>query len=129
MNNNPSENEKEKIINEFVELLPMLRARLGITQQELGKRVGATRQTILFAENKKRPLTWSMFLSLAFLFFMDTKTRPFLMASGVINEDLSNILFGNSSMLAETTSMLDSNRPMLSKAEEMINRLKDNDKK
>jgi len=125
MNANPGEKEKEKIVKEFVDLLPMLRARLGITQQELGERVGATRQTIMFVENKRRQLTWSMFLSLAFLFVMDSRTRPFLMASGIISEDLSRILFGDTSMLTETTSMLAPDKPMLSKAQDMISGLID----
>ena len=125
MNTNPGEKDREKIIEEFVELLPMLRARLGITQQELGERVGATRQTIMFVENKRRPLTWSMFLSLAFLFVMDSRTRPFLMVSGIISENLSKILFGDTSMLTETTSMLVPDKPMLSKAKDMISGLTD----
>ena len=129
MTTNPGENEKEKIVAEFVELLPMLRARLGITQKELGDRVGATRQTIMFVENKRRQLTWSMFLSLAFLFVMDSRTRPFLMASGIISEDLSNILFGNTSMLIETTAMLASNKPMLVQAQDMISGLIDKKEK
>lgn len=125
MTTNPGEKEKDKIVKEFVELLPMLRARLGITQKELGERVGATRQTILFVENKRRQLIWSMFLSLAFLFVMDSRTRPFLMASGVINEELSKILFGDTSTLTETTSMLAPDKPMLSKAKDMISGLMD----
>jgi len=123
MNNSPT--ERERIVDAFTDILPMLRTRLGITQKELGERVGATRQTILFAENKKRPLTWSMFLSLAFLFWVEPRTRPFLMASGVINEELSKILFGNTSMLADASSMLAPDRPMLSNAQKMIENLTD----
>ena len=122
-----SPTEKERITEAFVELLPMLRARLNITQQELGERVGATRQTIMFAENKRRTLTWSMFLSLAFLFMMDPRTRPFLVASGVINEDMSEILFGDKSLLAHATQTLDAGKPpMLSQAKSMIDTLKRN---
>ena len=116
-------NNREKILNEFIDLIPMLRARLGITQEELANKIGVTRQTIISIENKKRPLVWSVFLSMAFLFFLDPRTRPFLVASGVIDPELSKILFGDSSTLTQATSMLEPDRPMLTQAQEMMDNL------
>jgi DNA-binding XRE family transcriptional regulator len=116
-------NEKDRITAEFVELLPMLRVRLGITQKELGYKVGATRHTIMFVETKRNALTWSMFLSLVFFFLLEPRTRPFLLASGIIGDDLSRILFGDDSMQAHIASLLDSQKPMLAKAKEMLDNL------
>ena len=111
---------KEKMTGEFADLLPMLRARLGITQEELAERIGATRQIIIYIENKKRPLVWSVFLSLLFLFILDPKTRPFLEASGIITPELSKHLFGDETLLAETISKLEPEKPILEKAKEMM---------
>ena len=112
--------DREKIINDFIELIPMLRARLGITQEELADRIGATRQTIINVEKRKRPLVWSVFLSMALLFFLDPKTRPFLLASKVAGPELSTILFGNTSTLPQAAVTLESDNSMLSKAQGMM---------
>ncbi len=121
--------KKERIAADFAELLPILRKKLNITQQELGDKVGVTRQTILFAESQKRPLTWTMFLALAFLFMMDYKTRSFLLESGIMNDELSQILLGDKTSLMKTTAMSDMNTSMLSKSKLMISSLTDNDEK
>ena len=126
MTEKQSDYDKEKILSDFCDILPMLRTRLGITQKELGARIGTTRHTIMWIESKKNPLTWSMFLSLAFLFFIDPRTRPFLIASGIINNELSASLFGDASLLSETSSKLSQDAPFLSKAQQMMDNLKTN---
>ena len=118
------ESTKKKIICDFIELLPMLRVRLGLTQEQLGERIGTTRQTIISIENKKNPLTWSLFLAMFFLFFIEPGTRPFLLASGIINSELSKILFGDTLTLINAASELESKKPMLAKAQEMIDGFK-----
>ena len=122
MGNPPSEKDKERIVSDFAELLPMLRARVGMTQKDLGAKIGATRQTIMFAENKRRTLTWSMFLTLAFLFYVDPRTKPYMMASGVICEELSEFLFGDASVLVKDEKP-GTEKPMLQKAKDMIDDL------
>ena len=59
---------KEKLIQNMTENLPMLRTRLGLTQEELADKIGVSRSTILSIENKKREMTWNTFLSLILLF-------------------------------------------------------------
>ena len=120
---------RENIMNELVELMPMLRARLGITQEELADRIGATRQMIIYTENKKRPLVWSVFLSLLFIFLLDPKTRPFLAASEIINPELSKELFEDESILTETIIKLEPEKPMLTKAKKMMNTMMEKNKK
>jgi DNA-binding XRE family transcriptional regulator len=99
--------QKEKMIGEFVPLLPMLRARLRMTQEELANRLGTTRQTIISIENGKRQLTWSLFLSMLFIFFMNPATRPFLISGDLLSNDTCKALFGDSSMLKGVKEMLD----------------------
>ncbi len=99
--------EKDKMIGEFVTMLPMLRARLRMTQEELAVKLGTTRQTIIGIESGKRQLTWSMFLSMLFIFFMNPATRPFLISGKLLSEDTCKALFGDSSMLKSAKEMLD----------------------
>lgn len=52
----------------LVENLPSLRARIGITQEELANVLGVSRQTYYSLENRNREMSWSMFLSIVFIF-------------------------------------------------------------
>ena len=115
-----STKDRDKIMDEFIDLIPVLRTRLGITQIELADRVGITRQAMVYIEGKKRPLMWSVFLSIFFIFFLEPKTRPFLVASGVIDTELSKTLFEDSSTLAQAASLLESDKPILTKTKEMM---------
>jgi len=92
---NLTNNEKELIMEEFVDIMPMLRTRLNLTQEQFGKTIGMTRQTIIYIENRKRKLTWSLFLSMVFVFYMNADTRPFLLAS----ETIKKVFDENNSMI------------------------------
>ncbi len=50
------------------ENLPSLRAKIGITQEELAAVVGVSRQTYYSFESGERKMTWTMFLALLFFF-------------------------------------------------------------
>ena len=73
--------EKWRIDKEYKDLcikilqdnLASLRAKCGITQEELAAVIGISRQTYYAFETKKRDLTWSTFLSLMF-FYREIKT-------------------------------------------------------
>ena len=68
-----SYDEKKALIDGFVNDMPSLRVKLGISQNDLALRVGVSRQTINAVELKKRELTWNLFLSL-FVFFVSNET-------------------------------------------------------
>lgn len=53
-----------KLMEDLVALLPKIRRRLGISQTELGERVGLSRQTISSIERRKVQLTWNNYLAL-----------------------------------------------------------------
>ena len=76
MENN--EINKEKLIKNMTDNLPMLRTRLGLTQEELADKIGVSRNTILSIENKKREMTWNTFLSLILLFTKNESTNKLL---------------------------------------------------
>jgi len=58
------ERTREKLMEDLVKILPKIRRRLGISQTELGERVGLSRQTISSIERRKVQLTWNNYLAL-----------------------------------------------------------------
>ena len=48
--------------------LPSLRAKIGISQEEIASIIGVTRQTYYAIESGKRAMMWGTFLSLLFFF-------------------------------------------------------------
>lgn len=63
---------------QLVNDLPVLRARLGISQEELALKIGVSRQTYNSYEAKKRPVPWSVCISLITFFASNEKTREML---------------------------------------------------
>lgn len=59
---------KTASIEILVENLAALRARIGITQEELANIIGVSRQTYYSLETGKREMTWPVFLALIFVF-------------------------------------------------------------
>ena len=68
--------------------LPMLRAKLGLSQEGLAGIIGITRQTISSIENKSREMSWPTFLSLLFLFSKNSDTQMLMKAMGIYDENL-----------------------------------------
>lgn len=69
---------KEKLIKNMTDNLPMLRKRLELTQEELADKIGVSRSTIISIENQKRDMTWNTFLSLVLLFIKNENTNKLL---------------------------------------------------
>ena len=69
---------REQQINAMIDNLPVLRAKLDLSQEELGEKIGVTRQQIVNYENRRRPLTWTAFLALAFVFCENPESRKML---------------------------------------------------
>lgn len=59
---------KEELMSMLRNELPVLRARLGISQAKLAEMIGISRQTYNVIENGKREMTWPIFLSLVAFF-------------------------------------------------------------
>lgn len=58
--------------------LPVLRARLGISQQELARRVGISRQTYNNIETGKKKINWLTFNALIAVFESNEETNAML---------------------------------------------------
>ena len=89
---NYNEFDKEKLIGTLTEELPSLRAKIGITQEELCSIVGISRQTYSSIETKKRKMSWNIYLSLIMFFIHNEKTSPVIEAIGAFPESLRESL-------------------------------------
>lgn len=83
--------EQDISIDLLVEELPTLRAKIGLSQSEVGEIIGVSRQTYSAIETKRK-MTWSVYLALILLFSINEKTEKMLEASGAFSEELQNIL-------------------------------------
>lgn len=63
-----TEEEKEKFIDALTEELSVLRAKASISQDELAKLIGISRQTYGAIERKTRKMSWNTYLSLILFF-------------------------------------------------------------
>lgn len=69
---------KRTAIENMVKNLAVLRTMLNLSQAELASLIGLGRQTFVAIENRKRNMTWSVFLSLMFVFSQHPQTRALL---------------------------------------------------
>ena len=69
-----NDSRKEELIEILTNELNVLRAKVGLSQQELADRMGVSRQTYGAIEKKKQKMTWSNFLALLMLFKSNADT-------------------------------------------------------
>ena len=84
--------DKEHLISILTEELPVLRARVGLSQDELSNIIGISRQTYTSVETGKRKMSWNVFLSLLLVFGFNEKTSAMLESSGAFPPALKKIL-------------------------------------
>ncbi|MBQ2943296.1 MAG: helix-turn-helix domain-containing protein [Ruminococcus sp.] len=84
--------DKNALIDNMTDNLPVLRARLNMTQEDLANKIGLSRGTIISIENNKRPMTWSTFMSLILLFSHNERTSKLLDAMDIFTQELHNYL-------------------------------------
>lgn len=87
-----SDKQKEVISNTLIENLPVLRAKLNLTQDDLAKQLGVTRQTIINVESKKTKISWTMVLALLLIFLANPLTVGLLAGLGILNKQLMSLL-------------------------------------
>lgn len=74
------------LIEILTEELPVLRARLRISQADLARGIGISRQTYSLIETKKQRMTWVTYMAMIAFFSADKKTRKALVELGLIQE-------------------------------------------
>lgn len=83
---------KEKLIEILTDELPVLRAKIGISQDEISNIIGISRQTYSAIETKKRKMSWNTFLSLILFFGYNDKTTDLVESIGVFPPSLKSVL-------------------------------------
>ena len=87
-----SDTQKEQLIDILTNELTMLRAKVGLSQQELSNKMGVSRQTYGSIEKKIQKMTWSNFLVLLFLFKNNQETAKIIEWIGAYPLELENYL-------------------------------------
>ncbi len=85
-------NSKERLIKKLTYDLPVLRARLGISQEELAEKIGVSRQTYNAIETGKKDMSRLVFLSLVAVFQNNKETNLMLNRIDGFEEDLQYTL-------------------------------------
>ena len=84
---------KIQICSFIVNDLPVLRARIGISQEDIAAKIGVSRQTYNSYEVKKRPIPWSVCIALITFFNSNSKTRE-MMKNNTYLLELMDEIFG-----------------------------------
>lgn len=75
-----------QLIDILTEELPVLRARLRISQADLARGIGISRQTYSLIETKKQRMTWVTYMAMIAFFSADKRSRKALIELGLIQE-------------------------------------------
>ncbi len=87
-----NEEDRKRLISILAEELPVLRAKIGLSQTDLSEIVGISRQTFSSIETKKRTMSWGTFLTLVLFFEHNEKTRPILISIGAFPKELEQMI-------------------------------------
>lgn len=76
----------------LAENLPVLRAKLGVNQEQLAERIGISRNMVAIIETKKKEMSWVTFVSLALLFLKNESTAAVFNSLNIYDEKLDDFL-------------------------------------
>ena len=83
--------DRKQLIARLTYDLPVLRARLGISQEELAEKIGMSRQTYNAIETGKKEMSWMTFLALVAVFQNNAETYRMLKTIDGIEDKLMSI--------------------------------------
>lgn len=90
---NKDQNEiKNQLIATLKNDLPVLRARMGLSQEAIADKIGISRQTYSSIETGKREMTWTTFLALVAFFQNNEQTLQMLKQIEGLIEGIERIL-------------------------------------
>jgi len=72
--------------------LPVLRAKLGVTQEDLSIRVGLSRNMIAQIETGKKEMSWVTFVALSLLFLKNETTAAVFKSLEIFDEKVEKFL-------------------------------------
>jgi len=91
MNTQITQEIKNVAINNMIDNLPALRAMCHYSQNDLAELIGLSRQTIAMIESRKRAMSWSVFLSLMFVFTQSEETNRLLVPLNIYTNELKDL--------------------------------------
>ena len=83
-----SDKKKDEYINNLLPHLATLRARVGVSQDELAGLIGISRQTYCLTESGSRSISWNTFLSIIMFYDYNSRTHDLIRSIGAFPEDL-----------------------------------------
>lgn len=83
-----SNDKKKEYISRLLPQLSALRARAGLSQDELAGLVGISRQTYCLTESGSRGMSWNTYLSIMMFFDYNVRTHDLIRSTGIFPEDL-----------------------------------------
>ena len=96
-----NENIKEKMIENMTKNLPTLRAKASLSQAQLAEMIGVSRQTLVAVENKKRKMSWSIFMSCFLVLHKNPETNLLMKVYDIYTNELDCYLSGTNSQDGE----------------------------
>lgn len=83
-----SNEKKQEYVNKLLPHLSALRAKAGLSQEELSCLVGVSRQTYCLTESCSRGMSWNTYLSIIMFFDYNLKTHDFIHTMGIFPDEL-----------------------------------------
>lgn len=90
--------DRDRLISILTDKLPVLRAKIGISQDDISSIIGISRQTYSAIETKKRKMSWNTFLSLILFYGYNERTTNLVEAIGAFPPSLRKTLSLNRRM-------------------------------
>jgi len=79
--------KQDQYVDKMVDHLPTLRAAAKITQNQLAKKLGVARSTMVIIESRGRKLQWHMYLAMVLVFTQNEDSRKLLKSFQIFNDD------------------------------------------
>lgn len=86
------EKEKDLLIKSMSEKLPVFRAQLKLSQEDLAELLGISRYTLIAIEKQQRKMSWNVFLSCLLIFTKNDEAKNMLRIMGIYTTELDNLL-------------------------------------
>lgn len=83
---------EQMLIDTLTKELPLLRTRLNISQEDLARKTGISRQTLSSIETMKSRMSWNTFLALVLFFSINEQTDQMLLSYKGFLENITSIL-------------------------------------